>query len=91
MSLCKCNNIELFEIVFGLAIFLIILFAMQEHIILLFEKIELYRAVFVTLGGIVAAGTIGIVSSFSAVWIVQNIGKVITVASIVWAVRLIVV
>lgn len=88
MSICKCKNVELFEMAFGLIVFVIILFVMKEKVILLFEQTEWYRALAVTLGGIIVVGTIGIVSSFSAVWIIENIGKVVVIASIFWAIRL---
>lgn len=91
MSMYKSKNVALVEIFFGLAIFLIILFAMQEQIILLFEQNEWYRALAVTLGGITVASSVAIISSFFAVWIVENIGKAITVASIVWAIKIIIV
>lgn len=87
MSMCKCNNVELFEMAFGMIVFVIILFAMREHAFLLFEQIEWYRALAVTLGGITAAGTVGIVGSLSAVWIIDNIGKVVVLASIFWVIR----
>jgi len=91
MNICKSKNVAFVEIFFGLAIFLIILFAMQEQIILLFEQNELYKALTVTLGGITVASSIAIISSFFAVWIVENIGKAITIASIVWAIKFIIV
>lgn len=91
MSICKCKNSELFEMAFGLVVFVIILFVMHDKIILLFEQNEWYRALAVTLGGIIVAGSIGIVSSFSAVWIIDNIGKVLVIAGIFWAIGLLIV
>ena len=82
------NKVEWFETVFGVAIFAIILFVMQDKTILLFEQMEWYRALAVTLGGITVAGTIGIVSGLSAVWIVKNIGLVVVGAIIFWGLRL---
>ncbi len=87
MSNCRCKNIAWFEMVFGLVVFVIVLFAMKEKAILMFEQTEWYRALAVTLGGITVAGTIGIVSSFASVWIIENIGLVVIVASILWAIR----
>lgn len=87
MSFCKCKDVAWFETVFGLMIFLIILFAMKDRALLVFDQIEWYRAMAVTLGGIIAAGAIGIVGSFSALWIIENIGKVVIVFAILWAIR----
>ncbi len=88
MTILKYNRVELFETLFGLAVFMIILFVMQDKIIMLFEQMEWYRALAVTLGGITVAGTIGIVSSFSAMWIIHNISMVIVAAIIFWGLRL---
>ena len=87
MTIFKYNRVEWFETFFGLAIFVIILFVMQDKAILLFEQMEWYRAVAVTLGGIVVAGTIGIISSFSAMWIIHNISMVVIAAIIFWGLR----
>ena len=89
MIICNCDKIEWFETVFGVAIFAIILFVMQDKTILLFEQMEWYRALAVTLGGITVAGTIGIVSGLSAVWIVHNIGLVVVFATIFFGLRFI--
>ncbi|PHS38969.1 MAG: hypothetical protein COB07_07595 [Sulfurovum sp.] len=88
MTILKYNRVELFETLFGLAVFMIIVFAMQGHIVVLFEQMEWYRAVAVTLGGITVAGAIGIVSSFSAMWIIQNISMVVVAAILFWGLRL---
>jgi hypothetical protein len=87
MTIFKYNRVELFETVFGLAVFVIILFVMQDKIAVLFEQMEWYRALAVTLGGITVAGTIGIVSSFSAMWIVHHISMVVVAAIIFWGLR----
>lgn len=88
MSFCKCKDQAWLESVFGLLVFVIILFAMREKAVLLFDQIEWYRAIVVIFGGIIAAGVIGIVSTFSAVWMVENIGKVVIVSAVLWVVRL---
>ena len=88
MTICKCNRVEWFETLFGLSVFVIILFAMQDQVAVLFEQLEWYRALAVTLGGIIVAGAIGIVSSFSAMWIVRHISMVVVAAIIFWGLRL---
>jgi len=87
MTIFKYNRVEWFETLFGLAVFMIILFVMQDQAIMLFEQMEWYRALAVTLGGIVVAGSIGIVSSFSAMWIIHNISLVVVAAIIFWGLR----
>jgi hypothetical protein len=88
MGFCKCKDVAWFETMFGLFVFVFILFAMKERAFLVFEQIELYRAVVVVLGVIVAAGVVGIVSSLSVLWIIENIGKVLIVSVILWMARL---
>jgi len=88
MTIFKYNRVEWFETLFGLTIFVAILFAMQDQVAVLFEQMEWYRAVAVTLGGIIVAGSIGIVSSFSAMWIIHHISMVIVAAIIFWGLRL---
>lgn len=87
MTICNCNRVEWFETLFGLAVFLIIGFVMQDQVIMLFEQMEWYRALGVTLGGIVVAASIGIVSGFSAIWIIHNISMVIVAAIVFWGLR----
>ncbi len=87
MGNCRCKDSEWLDMVFGLVIFAIVLFTMKEKAILLFEQTEWYRALAVTLGGIISAGALGIVSSFSRVWIIENIRLIMIVSSIVWAIR----
>jgi len=87
MTIFKYNRVEWFETFFGLAIFVIIIFAMHNQVAVLFEQMEWYRAVAVTLGGIVVAGTIGIISSFSAMWIIHHISMVVVAAIIFWGLR----
>ena len=89
MTICNCDKVEWFETVFGVAIFAIILFVMQDKTILLFEQMEWYRALAVTLGGIIVAASIGIVGGLSAVWIVHNIGLVVVYATIFFGLRFI--
>lgn len=87
MTICNCNRREWFETLFGLTVFVLILFAMHHQVAVLFEQMEWYRALAVTLGGIVVAGTIGIVSSFSATWMIQHISMVIVAAVIFWGLK----
>ena len=88
MTICKCNRVEWFETLFGLTVFVIILFVMQNKVAVLFQQMEWYRALAVTLGGITVAGTIGIVSSFSAMWIVHHISMVVVAAIVFWGLKL---
>ncbi len=87
MYLCKCEKLEWLETVFGLIIFVGILFVMKEKTILLFEQMEWYRALTVSLGGIAVIGSIALISSFAAVWFTEHIVFVTITASILWVVR----
>ena len=87
MVLCKCEKVEWLETVFGLIIFLVILFMMREQAILLFEQVEWYRASVVILGGIAVIGSIAFISSFAAVWFSEHIIFVTITASILWVTR----
>ena len=87
MYLCKCEKVEWLETVFGLIIFMGILFVMKEKSILLFEQMEWYRALAVTLGGIAVIGSIALISSFATVWLTEHIVFVTITASILWVVR----
>ena len=85
MRYCKCKNSELFDMFFGVVIFSMIIFVSVEKFVALFDQLEWYRATAVTLGGIIVAGTIGIVSSLSAQWIIKHIILVILTISTLWA------
>ena len=87
MLLSKCEKVEWVETVFGLIIFLVMLFMMREKAILLFEQMEWYRAFVVILGGIAVIGSISLMSSFAAVWISEHIVFVTITASILWVTR----
>ena len=87
MLLCKCEKVEWLETVFGLIIFLVILFMMRDQAILLFEQMEWYRASVVILGGIAVIGSIALISSFTAVWFSEHIIFVTIMASILWVTR----
>jgi len=87
MLLCKCEKVEWLETVFGLIIFLVMLFMMREKAILLFEQMEWYRALVVIFGGIVVIGSISLISSFAAVWFSEHIIFVTITASILWVTR----
>lgn len=87
MHLCKCEKNEWLETVFGLIIFIGILFVMKEKAILLFDQMEWYRALFVNLGGIAVIGSIALISSFASVWFSEHIIFVTITASILWVVR----
>jgi hypothetical protein len=87
MHLCKYEKVEWIETVFGLIIFMVILFVMKEKSILLFEQMEWYRALAVTLGGIAVIGSIALMSSFAAVWVTEHIVFVTITASILWVAR----
>ena len=87
MQLCKCENVEWLETIFGLVIFVGILFSMKDKAILLFEQIEWYKALAVTLGGIAVTGSIALICSFAAKWVTEHIIFVILAASILWIVR----
>lgn len=85
MSNCKCKDIANIEVVFGVIVFSILLLVGGEKLILLYDQLEWYRALGVTLGSITVATTIGVIASLSAKWIIQNIGLVIFITSMLWA------
>ena len=84
MSYCNCKDVSWFDVVFGVVVFSIILIVMGEKLMMLFAQTEWYRALGVTLGSITVAGTIGVVGSLSAQWIIQNIVLVIIAISALW-------
>ncbi len=84
MNYCNCKDVAWFDVVFGVVVFLIVLVVMGEKLLLLYGQTEWYRALGVTLGSITVAGTIGIVGSLSAQWIIQNIVLVIIAISALW-------
>lgn len=85
MRYCNCRDVSWFDVIFGVVVFSIVLAVMGEKLILLYEQAEWYRALGVTLGSITVAGTIGVVGSLSAQWIIQNIVLVIIAISALWA------
>ena len=87
MLLSKCEKVEWLETVFGLIIFLVILFMMREKAIFLFEQMEWYKASVVILGAIAIIGSISLISSFAAVWFRDHIIFVTITASILWIAR----
>ena len=87
MLLCKCEKVEWLETVFGLIVFVVMLFMMREKAILLFEQMEWYRALVVISGGIAVIGSISLISSFAAVWFSEHIIFVTITASILWVTR----
>ncbi len=87
MHLYKCEKVEWLETVFGLIIFMVILFMMKENAILMFEQMEWYRALVVGLGGIAVIGSIALISSFAAVLFSEHIIFVTITASILWIAR----
>ncbi len=84
MSYCNCKDITWFDLIFGVVVFSIVLVVMGENLIMLFGQTEWYRALGVALGTITVAGTIGVVGSLSAQWIIQNIVLVIIAISALW-------
>ncbi|HIQ47117.1 MAG TPA: hypothetical protein EYH57_05790 [Sulfurovum sp.] len=85
MGYCKCKDAEWFDVLFGVVVFTVIILASAEKFIGLFDQLEWYRALAVTLGGITVAGTVGVVSSLSAQWIIRHIVAVILTISALWA------
>ncbi len=85
MNYCNCKDVSWVDVVFGVLVFLIVLYVMGEKHILLFGQTEWYRALGVTLGSLTVAGTIGIVGSLSAQWIIHNIVLVVIAISALWA------
>jgi len=84
MNYCGCKDIGWFDVIFGVVVFSIVLYVMRENFVFLYGQTEWYRALGVTLGSITVAGTIGVVGSLSAQWIVKNIVLMITTVSILW-------
>ncbi|MCK5535868.1 MAG: hypothetical protein KAI79_03525 [Bacteroidales bacterium] len=84
MNYCNCKDVSWFDVVFGVLVFAIVLVVMGEKLIILYGQTEWYRALGVTLGSITVAGTIGVVGSLSAQWIIQNIVLVIIAISALW-------
>ena len=84
MNYCNCKDVSWFDVVFGVVVFAIVLVVMGEKLIMLYGQTEWYRALGVTLGSITVAGTIGVVGSLSAQWIIQNIVLVIIAISALW-------
>lgn len=85
MSYCNCKDVAWFDVIFGVVVFSIVLIVMGEKFIGLFGQTEWYRALGVMLGSITVAGTIGVVASLSAQWIMRNIILVIIAISALWA------
>jgi hypothetical protein len=85
MNYCNCKDVSWFDVLFGVVVFLIVLYVMGEKLILPFGQTEWYRALGVTLGSLTVAGTIGVVGSLSAQWVVHNIVLVIIAISSLWA------
>jgi len=85
MNYCNCKDVSWFDLVFGVVVFSIVLVVMGEKFLLLYGQTEWYRALGVTLGSITVAGTIGVVGSLSARWIIKNIVLVIIAISALWA------
>ena len=85
MNYCNCKDVSWFDVGFGVVVFSIVLVVMGEKLILLYGQTEWYRALGVTLGSITVAGTIGVVGSLSAHWIIKNIVLVIIAISALWA------
>ena len=85
MNYCNCKDVEWVDVIFGVVVFSIVLVVMGEKYISLFGQTEWYRALGVTLGSITVAGTIGVVASLSAQWIIHNIVLVIIAISALWA------
>lgn len=85
MDFCNCKEVEWFDVIFGVVVFLIVLYVMGEKFMPLYGQIEWYRAIGVTLGSITVAATIATVSSLSAKWIIENIVLLIITVSILWA------
>ena len=85
MNYCNCKDVSWVDVIFGVLVFSIVLYVMGEKYILLFGQTEWYRALGVTLGSLTVAGTIGIVGSLSAQWIIHNIVLVVIAISALWA------
>jgi len=85
MSYCNCKDIAWFDVIFGVVVFSIVLLVMGEKFIMLYDQTEWYRALGVTLGSITVAGTIGVVATLSAQWLIKNIVLVIIAISALWA------
>lgn len=85
MNYCNCKDVEWIDVIFGVVVFLIVLYVMGEKFLLLFGQTEWYRAVGVALGSITVAGTIGVISSLAAQWIIHNIVLVLMSVSFLWA------
>lgn len=87
MHLCKCEKVEWIETLFGVVVFMVMVFLMKDQAILLFEQMEWYRALAVTVGGIAVIGSIALISSYAAVWFTEHIVFVTITASILWVAR----
>ena len=85
MSYSNSKDVSLFDVIFGVIIFSIVLVVMGEKFLVLFGQTEWYRALGVTLGSVTVAGTIGVVASLSAQWIIQNIVLVLIAIGALWA------
>lgn len=87
MAICKCEKVEWLETLFGVVIFMVILFLMKDQAILMFEQMEWYRALAISLGGIMVIGSISLISSFAAVWVTEHIVFVTITVGILWIAR----